>query len=287
MSSRIPEVTVGGVLSRARRRFARPSGTRAVIRVAAANIAYGLVGMAFVLLLWAVAADASGLPGPADTSSQVWASISDPFFDNGPNDKGIGLLLIGSLQRVFGGFALAAAIGIPLGIAIGANRTIYRIANPVIQFLRPVSPLAWFPIGLVVFKASTTAAVFVIFITAIWPIVLNTAFGVGSVSEDHRNVAKVFKFGPRKYIRRILLPHSLPSIVTGLRISMGIAWLVIVAVEMLSGGKGIGFWVWDSYNAGDMRKVITAILAIGFIGFALDLMFGRLARAVDHTKAVR
>ncbi|MEW6583949.1 MAG: nitrate ABC transporter permease, partial [Actinomycetota bacterium] len=232
---------------------------------------------------WAFASSVSDLPGPADTWSQIWASFAHPLSGDGAGDPGLVSRLAGSLGRVFGGFGLAVLVGIPLGVMLGASRTAHRMLNPVLQILRPVSPLAWFPIGLVVFQATGTAALFVIFITAVWPIVLNTAFGVGSVSEDHRNVARVFRFSRATYLRRVLVPHSLPSIVTGLRISMGIAWLVIVAVEMLSGGQGIGFWVWDSYNAGDIRKVLTAILAIGIVGFALDTVFGALARRLERT----
>jgi nitrate/nitrite transport system permease protein len=179
---------------------------------------------------------------------------------------------------VFKGFGLAALAGIPLGIAIGASRRAWQAINPIVQMLRPVSPLAWFPIWLVVLKDAGRASVFVIFITALWPTVINSAAGAASVPRDQRNVARVFRFGRVPYIRHVLLPHALPSIITGLRLSMGIAWMVIVAVEMLSGGSGIGFFVWDSYNAARLDLVIAAIMLIGAVGLLLDQGFAWLFR---------
>jgi nitrate/nitrite transport system permease protein len=181
---------------------------------------------------------------------------------------------------VFSGFGLATVVGVPLGLLIGSSKRAWQAANPVVQLLRPVSPLAWFPIGLVVLKNAPHAAVFVIFITALWPTVVNTAAGAASVPRDHRNVAKVFQFGRVRYIRHVLVPHSMPSLVTGLRLSMGVAWMVIVAVEMLSGGTGIGFFVWNSYNGANLGEVIAALLLIGVVGLALDTAFLRIARRV-------
>lgn len=244
-----------------------------------ATLAWATIGAAVLLGLWTLVAWRSpDLPTPAEAISATRVLLATPFHDNGPNDKGIGLQLLVSLQRVFNGFGLATVVGVPLGLLIGASRRAWQAANPIVQLLRPVSPLAWFPIGLVVLKDAPHAAVFVIFITALWPTVINAAAGAASVPRDQRNVARVFRFGRVRYIRHVLIPHSLPAILTGLRLSMGVAWMVIVAVEMLSGGTGIGFFVWDSYNAGNLAQVISAIVLIGGVGVALDASFVALGR---------
>ena len=183
-------------------------------------------------------------------------------------------------MKVFAGFAFAVLVGVPLGFLVGGSKRAWAAANPVIQVLRPVSPLAWFPIGLVVLKDVGQAAIFVIFITSLWPTVINTAFGASSVPADQRNVARVFKFGRLAYVRHVVIPHSLPSIITGMRLSMGIAWMVIVAAEMLSGNTGIGYFVWNSYNGGSLANVIAAIVTIGLVGVLLDTAFMRLGKKV-------
>jgi nitrate/nitrite transport system permease protein len=238
-----------------------------------------LAGAALILaLIWAAAgAYSEGLPGPIETAPTFWELVSDPFYDNGPNDKGIGLQLIASLERVFKGFVLASLVAIPLGILIGASSISRRLLDPIVQVLRPVSPLAWFPIGLVAIGSTENAAIFVIFICTLWSTVINTAMGVSSIPESHKQVASVFRFDRWRYLTRIVLPHSLPFIITGLRLSMGIAWLVIVAAEMLSGGTGIGFWIWDSYNALNYERVLSAILIIGVVGLVLDRLFAMAA----------
>jgi nitrate/nitrite transport system permease protein len=258
-------------------------GDRALGALRTAGLA--LVGFAGLVGFWAlVGRFSSDLPTPAEGFDALKTLLSSPFHDNGPNDKGIGLQLWTSLQRVFVGFALACLIAVPLGFAMGASRLLWSVLNPVVQLLRPVSPLAWFPIGLVVFKSAPTASVFVIGVTALWPTVINTAFGVASVPEEHKNVARVFRFSRFKYVRHVLAPYSLPSIVTGMRISMGIAWLVIVAVEMMSGTSGIGFFVWDSYNGGALDKVVAAIFLIGGVGIVLDLVFHKLQQRVSYVQ---
>jgi nitrate/nitrite transport system permease protein len=245
----------------------------------AGSLGWAAVGVGVVLgLWWAVSARSPDLPGPAEAWTALRHLLASPFHDNGPNDKGVGLQLALSLEKVFVGFALAALVGVPLGALVGGSRRAWKAANPVVQVLRPVSPLAWFPIGLVVLKDAPHAAVFVIFVTALWPIVLNTAAGAGSVPKDHRNVARVFRFGRLAYIRHVLVPHTLPSVVTGLRLSMGVAWMVIVAAEMLSGGSGIGSFVWDAYNSANLAAVMAAIVLIGIVGFGLDALFLRLSR---------
>lgn len=245
-------------------------------------LAWASLGVGALTVFWfLVALRTPDLPRPMEAWDELFRLGSRPFYDNGPNDKGIGRQLLISLTRVFTGFGMAALVGIPLGMAIGASKRAWMALNPLVQMLRPVSPLAWFPIWLVVFKDSGRAAIIVIFITALWPTVINTAAGVAAVPRDHRNVAKVFRFGRFAYIRHVMIPNTLPSIVTGLRLSMGIAWMVIVAVEMLSsGGSGIGFFIWDSYNVSNTAAVIAAIVFVGATGFILDLGFLRLAGRV-------
>ncbi len=250
---------------------------------AARTTALGLVGFAVLVAVWAFgSAKVPNLPPPGETFTKLKDLLSDPFFDRGPDDKGVGVRMFNSLQRVFTGFGLAIAVGVPVGLAIGASKAAWRMFNPVIQLLRPVSPLAWFPIWLVVFSDSGRAAIWVIFITSLWPTVLSTAAAASSIPSDQRAVARVFKFGKVAYLRHVLVPNSLPSIVTGMRVSMGIAWMVIVAVEMLAtgGGGGIGTYVWEQYNALNLSSMIAAIVLIGVVGFALDLAFLRLATAV-------
>jgi nitrate/nitrite transport system permease protein len=240
---------------------------------------WATVGLSVVGLCWALVSQrVPELPSPAVTAKTLVRLVSDPFYDNGPNDKGIGWQFLGSLQRVAFGFGIAALIGVPFGMFIGTNKWAWKAANPVIQLLRPVSPLAWFPIWLFVLRDSPQAAKFVILITAFWPIVLNSSAAVGNVPPDQRNVAQVFQFNRRTYFRHVLLPNSMPGIVTGLRQSMGVAWMVIVAVEMMSVGSGVGSFVWEAYNAGDLSKVLSAIIGIGLIGFVLDAGFLRLSR---------
>jgi nitrate/nitrite transport system permease protein len=243
------------------------------------SVGWASVGAAVFVGLWAlVARGAPDLPTPAEGFAALRRLLRYPFYDLGPNDKGIGRQLGVSLVKVFKGFALATLVGVPLGFLMGGSKRAWAAVNPIVQILRPVSPLAWFPIGLVVLKDVRSAAVFVIFVTSLWPTVINTAAGAASVPMDQRNVARVFKFGRLAYIRHVVIPHSLPSIVTGMRLSMGIAWMVIVAAEMLAGNTGIGYFVWNSYNGGSLSYVISAIVLIGTVGVLLDTMFMRLAR---------
>ena len=243
------------------------------------SIGWASVGVAVFVALWALVARSSpDLPTPAEGFAALRKLLRYPFYDLGPNDKGIGRQLGVSLVKVFKGFALATLVGVPLGFLMGGSKRAWAAVNPIVQVLRPVSPLAWFPIGLVVLKDVRSAAVFVIFVTSLWPTVINTAAGAASVPADQRNVARVFKFGRLAYVRHVVIPHSLPSIVTGMRLSMGIAWMVIVAAEMLAGNSGIGYFVWNAYNGGSLANVISAIVLIGTIGVALDTVFMRLAR---------
>jgi nitrate/nitrite transport system permease protein len=213
------------------------------------------------------------LPGPVATLTVLKEMLSDPFYDYGPNDKGIGLQLFSSIKTVLMGFLLGSLIAIPIGILMGAITICKQIFYPIVQLLKPVSPLAWFPIGLVVFKDTGMATVFIVFITSLWSTLINTSFGVASIPQDHKNVAKAFGFSKMRYLTKILIPYSLPHIITGLRLSISVAWLVIVAGEMLSGGAGIGFFVWDSWNALSLEKVISAIIIIGTVGLLFDKLF--------------
>jgi nitrate/nitrite transport system permease protein len=264
------------------RRFTAESLWRGAIG-AGKSAGYMLCGFGILLGIWTVVSGVSqSLPGPFTTLRTLAQLLADPFYDNGPNDKGIGIQLVSSIGRVFAGFALGSLVAIPAGVLMGASSTCRRLFNPLVQLLRPVSPLAWFPIGLAVFKHAGEATIFVIFITSLWPTLINTAFGVGSLPDDHRNVARAFAFSRGRYLRRILIPFSLPHILTGLRLSLGIAWVVIVAGEMLSGGIGIGFFVWDSWNALSLERVMSAILLIGLIGLLLDRGFDFIARKASY-----
>ena len=244
------------------------------------SVAWALLGIAVFVALWHVATlRVTKVPSPTDTFDKLRNLLAHPLGKH-EGTTGVGSQLLSSLGRVFKGFVLAALLGIPMGLWIGSSRRAWQAVNPLVQLLRPVSPLAWFPIWLVVFRNAPNAAIFVIFITALWPIVINTAAGAAAVPADHRNVAKVFRFNRRAYIRHVLIPDALPNIVTGLRTSMGIAWMVIVAVEMLSGGVGIGFYIWDAYNASNLSGVTAAIVLIGVVGLALDAVFMKFSRMV-------
>jgi nitrate/nitrite transport system permease protein len=222
------------------------------------------------------------LPGPVATLTVLKEMLSDPFYDYGPNDKGIGLQLFNSIKTVLMGFLLGSVIAIPVGILMGASTICKQIFYPIVQLLKPVSPLAWFPIGLVVFKDTGMATIFIVFITSLWSTLINTSFGVASIPQDHKNVAKAFGFSKMRYLTKILIPYSLPHIITGLRLSISVAWLVIVAGEMLSGGAGIGFFVWDSWNALSLEKVIAAIIIIGIVGLLFDKLFTFIENKVAY-----
>jgi nitrate/nitrite transport system permease protein len=221
-------------------------------------------------------------PGPMDVGVQLWQHLKDPFYDRGPNDKGIGLQLAYSIVRVLGGFLLAAVVAIPLGFLIGMSRTVYRAFDPFIQVLKPISPLAWMPLALYTIKDADTSAVFVIFICSLWPMLVNTAFGVGAVRQDWLNVARTLEVSRLRTAFLVILPAAAPTIMTGMRISVGIAWLVIVAAEMLIGGTGIGYFVWNEWNNLSIANIICAILFIGVIGMLLDTMLARAARLVSY-----
>ncbi len=220
------------------------------------------------------------MPRPTDVAVRLWEDLKDPFYVRGTNDKGIGIQMAYSLARVLVGFGLAALIAIPLGFLIGMSPVLNGALDPIIQVLRPVSPLAWMPLALYTIKDSSISAIFVIFICAIWPLLLNTAFGVASVRREWLNVARTLEAGTWRTAFFVILPAAAPTIMTGARISIGIAWLVIVAAEMLVGGTGIGYFVWNQWNNLSIADIIVAILLIGVVGMALDQLLGRAARAV-------
>ena len=223
---------------------------------------------------------ASAMPGPLDLFSTLWGHLSDPFYDRGPNSKGIGIQLAYSLGRVLLGFALAFIVAVPLGFLIGMSPLVSKALNPFIQIMKPVSPLAWMPLALYTIQDSSTSAIFVIFICSIWPMLVNTAFGVANTRKEWLNVARTLEISPLKRAFTVILPAAAPTIVTGMRISIGIAWLVIVAAEMLVGGTGIGYFVWNEWNNLSIVNVIVAILMIGVIGMILDQILAGAARLV-------
>jgi nitrate/nitrite transport system permease protein len=237
-----------------------------------------LLGIVSFIALWALVAQLGSIPGPAKTWTAAVQVFSDPFYKNGPNDQGIGWKIGGSLSRVGIGFGFAALIGIPLGFMIGRFGFLRNMAEPVIGLLRPVSPLAWLPIGLLVFKGADPAAIWTIFISSIWPMIINTAVGVQRVPQDYLNVARVLNLSEWKVFTKILFPAALPYMLTGIRLSMGVAWLVIVAAEMLTGGVGLGFWVWDEWNNLKVENILIAIIVIGLIGLALEQMLLLIAK---------
>ncbi len=227
---------------------------------------------------------ASGFPTPLQTVQVAWKQLSNPFYDNGPNDKGIAIQLAHSLGRVALGFGLACLVAIPLGFVIGMSPLLRRAFDPFIQVLKPISPLAWMPLALYTIKDSSVSGIFVIFICSLWPMLINTAFGVASVKREWLNVAATLEVSPQRKAFLVILPAAAPTIVTGMRISMSIAWLVIVAAEMLVGGTGIGYFVWNEWNNLSLTNVIFAILVIGVVGMLLDLLFGRLQKAVTYVE---
>ncbi|HEX7984126.1 MAG TPA: nitrate ABC transporter permease [Duganella sp.] len=270
---------------RPRRPLAANSTTRARQQVSATvmKIVAPLVGALFLLLVWQIiTVKNSTFPTPMVTLTEAVKLFSDPFYRNSPNDQGIGWNLLASLQRVAIGFGLAALVGIPLGFLIGRVQFIGNMFSPIISLLKPVSPLAWLPIGLLVFQSANPAAIWSIFICSIWPMIINTAVGVQRVPQDYMNVARVLNLSEWKVLTKILLPSALPYILTGVRLSIGTAWLVIVAAEMLTGGVGIGFWVWDEWNNLNVPHIIIAIVAIGFVGLLLEQALMALARAFTY-----
>jgi len=249
------------------------------------RLGYPLIGLMAVVIVWEmVAGKIPGIPTPMATLQAAITLFQDPFYRNGPNDVGIGWNVLASLWRVGVGFGLAALVGIPAGFIIGRYAPIRKMTAPVISLLRPVSPLAWLPLGLLMFRAAEPAAIWAIFICSIWPMIINTADGVARVPADYLNIARVLNLSERKVLTSILLPSVLPYVLTGVRLSIGTAWLVIVAAEMLTGGTGIGFWLWDEWNNLNVQHIIIAIFIIGLVGLLLDVALLALARRFAFTE---
>ncbi|MEC4805213.1 MAG: nitrate ABC transporter permease [Jaaginema sp. PMC 1079.18] len=244
-----------------------------------------VVSLVVFLGLWEIGAQmgifSKLMPPASKTLVEFWGWISDPFYDYGPNDKGIGWHLLVSLRRVAIGFTIGTLIAVPLGIVVGLSEVLSKAIDPYIQLLKPVSPLAWLPLGLGILQDSELTAIFVIAITSIWPTLINTKFGVNNVSSDYLDVARTLGASRWRTIRKVILPAAAPSIVSGLRISIGISWLVIVAAEILVGGTGLGYFVWNEWNNLSITSIITAIIVIGLVGIILDQLFGLLQAFVS------
>jgi nitrate/nitrite transport system permease protein len=261
----------------------RPGAAAKKAREVAATIVPPLLGLVLLLGLWEIACSQPGamLPGPSRVIKDTWELIAHPFFDHGGTDKGLFWHLAASLKRVALGFSLSASIGILLGVIIGQSRLAMRALDPIFQVLRTVPPLAWLPISLAAFKAADPSAIFVIFITSVWPIILNTAVGVRNIPQDYRNVAAVLRLSPIEFFVKVVLPASVPYIFTGLKIGIGLSWLAIVAAEMLIGGVGIGFFIWDAWNSSLMSEIILALVYVGLVGFMLDRLITLIGKKVS------
>lgn len=281
MKTQLPPVTVA-VVSAASAPLAAPSRWKTLVQGFQRLVIPPVIGIVCFTLVWALVSATSDLPGPAKTFDVAVQVFSDPFYDKGPNDQGIGWNVLNSLSRVGMGFGMAALVGIPLGFLIGYFGFLNRAMAPIISILRPVSPLAWLPIGLYIFKQAQPAAIWVIFISSLWPMVLNTAAGVTQIPQDYRNVGRVLNLSPWKLFSRILFPSVVPYMLTGVRLSVGVAWLVIVAAEMLTGGVGIGFWVWDQWNNLSVPHIIIAIFVVGMVGLLLEQVILLAARRFHY-----
>jgi len=252
---------------------------------AGSAVALPMLAVAGLCLAWLLYSRLPGvsLPGPDKVLVQSWPLIAHPFYDHGGNDLGLGWQILSSLKRVAVGYGLAAVVGILLGILLGRVKVAYQAFDPVFQVLRTIPPLAWLPIALATFNQSEPSAIFVIFVTAVWPILINTAVGVSGISRDYLQVAEVYQVRGFRFFRLILLPAAAPFLFTGLRIGIGLAWLAIVAAEMLTGGVGVGFFLWDSWNSGHLTDIFVAVAEIGLVGFALDRAIAGLAKLVGAT----
>ena len=245
-----------------------------------------IITIGLLLAVWQILCSGVGssLPPPSKVVSDTWELIVDPFFDHGGTDVGMFWQLLASLKRVSIGFSLAAVVGVALGVLIGQSTFAYRGLDPIFQVLRTIPPLAWLPLSLAAFKDSAPSAIFVIFITAIWPIILNTTIGIRQIPQDYRNVSRVLRLNGAEYFFKIMLPATVPYMFTGLRIGVGLSWLAIVASEMLVGGVGIGFFIWDGYNSSLLSDIILALIYVGIVGFMLDRFISLIGRLIAGRK---
>ena len=256
-----------------------PTNLFSQLRKQAPNVIPPAIAVLIFLVIWQIlcSGPTAPLPAPSTVISETWDLIVDPFFDNGDTDKGLALQIFASLKRVAIGYSLSAIVGIGLGILIGTNKLMFRALDPIFQVLRTVPPLAWLPISLAAFRQANPSAIFVIFITAIWPIIINTAVGVKQIPQDYNNVARVLRLSKHKYFFKILFPATVPYIFTGLKIGIGLSWLAIVAAEMLTGGVGIGFFIWDAWNSSRISEIILALVYVGVVGLLLDKLVSYIA----------
>lgn len=258
------------------------------LKYAATRVLPPLLFLALLLLVWELACSSPGatLPPPSKVVADTWELIVDPFFDKGGLNKGMFWHLASSLKRVAVGFAIAAAVGIALGVLIGQSTLAFRGLDPIFQVLRTVPPLAWLPLSLAAFRHADPSAIFVIAITAVWPIILNTAVGIRNIPQDYRNVSRVLRLNGLEFFFKVMLPATVPFMFTGLKIGIGLSWLAIVAAEMLIGGVGIGFFIWDAWNSSLISEIILALIYVGLVGFMLDRLIGFIgSRIGGYTSA--
>lgn len=278
MSLRLPKIAIADIARGGLKRL----GEAAVAVVTPAIFIF------ILLAIWQVACMGKGspLPPPTKVISSTWDLIIHPFYDHGTSDIGLGWRVLVSLERVGIGFGIASVIGVTLGVLVGSSTIAYRGLDPVFQVLRTIPPLAWLPIALAALRDNQLSAIFVIAITAVWPIVMNTAVGIRNIPQDYRNVARVLQLNPLEFFLKITLPASVPYMFTGFRIGIGLSWLAIVAAEMMTGGVGIGFFLWDSYNSSLMSEIILALVWIGLVGLILDKLIAAIGRAIGGTGAI-
>ncbi len=276
------------VLALPQRKLTRPAILKPALRRIAAVTLPPLAVLAVLLVIWQIAASQAGssLPPPTQVFTDSRDLILHPFFDHGGNDKGLGFHILASLSRVAIGYSIAAIVGIALGSLVGQSVYFMRGFDPIFQVLRTVPPLAWLPISLAAFRDGQPSAIFVIFITAVWPVIINTAAGIRNIPQDYRNVARVLQLNPFEYFTKIMVPAAAPYIFTGLRIGVGLSWLAIVAAEMLIGGVGIGFFIWDAWNSSLISDIIVALVYVGLVGFVLDRIIAFIGHVVTRGTAV-
>jgi nitrate/nitrite transport system permease protein len=283
----VTPATTAKVLPLPPKRPALATRTRMVLGKIAERVVPPVVVIAVALLIWELLCRRAGstLPPPSRVLTDTWELIVDPFFDRGGLDKGLFWHLSASLQRVAFGYVLASFVGVALGTLVGQSTWAMRGLDPIFQVLRTVPPLAWLPLSLAAFRNGQPSAIFVIFITAIWPIIINTAVGIRNIPQDYRNVAQVLRLNHLEFFWKIMVPSAAPYIFTGLRIGIGLSWLAIVAAEMLIGGVGIGFFIWDAWNSSHISEIILALIYVGVIGFVLDRIVAGISTAVTHGTA--
>ena len=259
-----------------------------LLGAAAAHVLPPLITVVLLLTIWELASSRAGatLPAPSRVVNDTWTLISQPFFNNGGNDVGMAWQLLASLKRVLYGYSIAVVVGISLGVLVGQFAIAMRGLDPIFQVLRTVPPLAWLPIALAGFRDGNPSAIFVIFITAVWPIIINTAVGIRNIPSDYRNVARVVQLSGVEYFWKIMMPAAAPFIFSGLRIGVGLSWLAIVAAEMLIGGVGVGFFIWDAWNSSRISDIVLALFYVGMVGFALDRLVSWTGRIVAKGTSV-